>query len=187
MLRRWSTFAGFFDPGGVETAAGAQAQGAGRPSRRRGLRYGVQAPLDVTVLRSGIPDSVPGRSLNLGSGGVAAVLAAEVLPGEVVGVEILLPRALVPLRARARVRHHDKLHCGMEFVGLSAEQKAAIRRWTEQTKAELSTGVRERLAAETEKSSTSGSWGGPLPPVRMRRRGGEFFFLVLAAILFDVV
>src|ERR1700684_2359230 len=97
MLRRWSTFAGFFDPGGVETAAGAQ-QGAGRPSRRRGLRYGVQAPLDVAVLRSGVPESVPGRSLNLGSGGVAAVLAAEVLPGEVVGVQILLPKALVPLR-----------------------------------------------------------------------------------------
>jgi len=28
--------------------------------------------LDVTVLRSGVPDSVPGRSLNLGAGGVAA-------------------------------------------------------------------------------------------------------------------
>src|SRR3984885_15924560 len=139
----WSRFAGF-DLGGVETAAGAQARGAGQPSRRRGLRYGVQAPLDVTVLRSGVPDSVPGRSLNLGSGGVAAILAAELLPGEVVGVEIILPRALVPLRARARVRHQDKLHCGMEFVGLSAEQKAAIRRWTEQTKAELEIEVREQ-------------------------------------------
>jgi TonB family protein len=186
MLRWWSIFAGFFDPGGVETAAGAQAQGAGQPSRRRGLRYGVQAPLDVTVLRSGVPDSVPGRSLNLGSGGVAAVLAAEVLPGEVVGVEILLPKALVPLRARARVRHHDKLHCGMEFVGLSAEQKAAIRRWTEQTKAERDIEVREQLAAEAEKSSTSGRWGGPLPPARMRR-SGWVFFLVSAAILLAVL
>lgn len=129
---------------------------------------------------------MPGRSLNLGAGGVAAVLAAELLPGEVVGVEILLPRAPVPLRARARVRHHDKLQCGMEFVGLSAEQKAAIRRWTEQTKAELYAGVREQLAAEAEKSSTGGRWSGPLPPARLRRRSGWVFFMVLAAILLAV-
>lgn len=129
---------------------------------------------------------MPGRLLNLGSGGVAAVLAAEVLPGEVVGVEILLPKVLVPLRARARVRHHDKLHCGMEFVGLSAEQKAAIRRWTEQTKAERDIEAREQLAAEAEKSSTGGRWGGSLPAARMRR-SRWVFFLVLAAILSAVV
>ncbi len=49
---------------GTSTAAQAQRQ---RPhSRRHSLRYGLQEPLDVTVLRSGVPDSVPGRSLNLG-------------------------------------------------------------------------------------------------------------------------
>ncbi|MFZ0772319.1 MAG: hypothetical protein WCA49_10955 [Candidatus Sulfotelmatobacter sp.] len=64
-----------------------------RDNRRRGLRYRVQAPLDVTVLRSGIPDTVPGRSVNLGAGGVAAVLSGELLPGESVGIEIRLPHA----------------------------------------------------------------------------------------------
>jgi hypothetical protein len=52
-------------------AAEAQAHGQDQP-RRRWLRYRVQALLDVTVLRSGIPDTVPGRSVNLGEGGVAA-------------------------------------------------------------------------------------------------------------------
>jgi TonB family protein len=132
-------------------AAGAQAQH--RPSRRNSLRYGLQAPLDVTVLRSGIPDSVPGRSLNLGAGGVAAVLAGELLPGEVVGVEIRLPQSMVPLRARARVRHHDKLRCGMEFVGLSAEQQAAIRNFTEETTAEPEEDVRPKLPVETARNS----------------------------------
>src|SRR5580698_657840 len=110
-------------------AAGAHAQDRDQASRRRGLRYRVQAPLDVTVLRSGIPDTLPGRSVNLGEGGVAAVLAGELLPGEAVGVEIQLPLLADPLRTRALVRHHDKLRSGLEFVGLSVEQQAAIRDW----------------------------------------------------------
>ena len=78
--------------------AGAQAQASDQPSQRRGLRYCVQAPMDVTVLRSGVPDTVPGRSENLSSRGVAAVLAAELRPGESVGIEIHLPQAATPRR-----------------------------------------------------------------------------------------
>ncbi|MGA7376702.1 MAG: PilZ domain-containing protein, partial [Candidatus Sulfotelmatobacter sp.] len=119
----------------VATSTAAQAQRQRPHSRRHSLRYSLQEPLDVTVLRSGVPDSVPGRSLNLGAGGLAAVLAGELLSGEVVGVEIHLPKTAAPLRARARVRHHDKLRCGLEFVGLSADQQAAIRSFAEETKA----------------------------------------------------
>src|SRR5579863_7129154 len=110
-------------------AAEARAGSWHQPSRRRRLRYRVQTPLDVTVLRSGIPDTLPGRSVNLGEGGVAAVIAGELKPGEAVAVEILLPTAVEPLRARATVKHHDKLRSGMEFVGLTAKQMAAIRDW----------------------------------------------------------
>src|ERR1700683_2659530 len=117
-------------------ATRAQAQGWDQPSRRRGLRYNVQAQLDVTVLRSGIPDTLPGRSVNLGEGGLAAVLAGELLPGEAVGVEIRFPKAADPLRTRALVRHHDRLRSGLEFVGLTTEQQAAIREWAGETKAE---------------------------------------------------
>jgi TonB family protein len=176
-------------------AAEPQSQGWDQPSRRRSLRYRVQAPVDVTVLRSGIPDSVPGRSVNLGPGGVAAVMAAELLPGEVVGVEIRLPQAADALRARARVRHHDKLRCGMEFVGLSAEQQAAIRHWTEETKAEPEAGVRAKLlveattpAAKVEtKRSERGRPGGGQPPGHGQRVKGWIFFLVSAAILLGVI
>ena len=62
-------------------AAGAQARGWSGPSRRRVPRFQVQAPLDVTVLRSGIPDTVPGRSVNVCERGIAAMLAGEVVPG----------------------------------------------------------------------------------------------------------
>jgi hypothetical protein len=92
--------------------AGEQPPGQEQPSRRRSLRYRVQTPLDVTVLRSGIPDTLPGRSVNLGEGGVAAVLAGELSPGEAVGVEISLPLVTGLLRTRALVRHQDKLRSG---------------------------------------------------------------------------
>ena len=151
------------------------------PSRRHTLRYGVQAPLDVTVLRSGVPDSVPGRSLNLGAGGVAAVLAGEVQPGEVVGVEIWLPQSVTPLRARARVRHHDKLRCGMEFVGLSTMQQAAIRSFVQETKAETENDERAKLPSETIFSEESGPPSSKRPD---RKRGRVWFYvLAFAAIL----
>jgi len=98
-------------------------------SRRRRLRCRLQAPLDVTVLRSGIPDTMPGRSVNLGEGGIAAVLAGELLPGESVAVELQLPAAAAPLRARALVRHQDKLRSGLEFLGLTPQQQWTIRQW----------------------------------------------------------
>jgi TonB family protein len=170
-------------------AAGAQAPGRDQPSRRRRLRFRVQAPLDVTVLRSGIPDTLPGRSVNLGEGGVAAVRAGELLPGEAVGVEVRLPLAADPLRTRALVRHHDKLRAGLEFVGLSGEQQAAIRDWAGAAKAELEPGVRGRIPIDTAagKGSESGGSGGAKPPAGTRRSRGWIFFLLSAAILSAVL
>lgn len=165
-------------------AASAPTQWRDQLSRRRGLRYRVQAPLDVTVLRSGIPDTLPGRSVNLGEGGLSAILAGELLPGEAVGVEIRLPLAADPLRTRALVRHHDELRAGMEFVGLSAEQQAAIRDWAGTTKAEPEPGVREKISVESAgKGSESGGSGGAQPPPRSRRGRGWIFLLLSAAIL----
>jgi len=169
--------------------AGTQAQWQDQPSRRRGLRYRVQAPLDVTVLRSGIPDTLPGRSLNLGVGGLAAVLAGELLPGEAVGVEIQLPMKANPLRIRALVRYHDKLRSGMEFIGLSREQQASIRDWAGTAKAEPEPGVRPKIAIEADsgKGSESGESGGAQPHPRRRRRRGWIFLVLSAVILLAVL
>ena len=87
---------------------------------------------------------------------MAAVLAGELLPGEVVGVEIHLPQSVVPLRARARVRHHDKLRSGLEFIGLSAEQQAAIRDWAGEAHAEPELGVLAKAPVEAGKGSEDG-------------------------------
>jgi TonB family protein len=113
---------------------------SGQPSsgysgvRRRIPRYSVAIPVDITVLRSGAPASIPGRSLDLGEGGVAAVLAAELQLGEWVAVEFLLPNAGQALQTKAVVRHHNQLRCGFEFLGLSGDQRSMIRRWAGNSK-----------------------------------------------------
>jgi TonB family protein len=71
--------------------------------------------------------------LDLGEGGIAAILAGAVNPGDSVGVEFLLPEMGLGLQAKAVVRHHTDLKCGLEFFGLSLEQQAMIRRWTRRT------------------------------------------------------
>jgi TonB family protein len=110
-------------------AAEAQARGWSGVSRRREPRFPLQSVLDVTVLRSGIPDTVPGRSVNLCERGVGAMLAQELVPGEAVAIEVQLSMVTPPLRTRAIVRYQDKLFSGLEFVGMSADQRAAIRKW----------------------------------------------------------
>ena len=97
--------------------------------RRRIPRYSVAIPVDITVLRAGAPASIPGRSLDLGEGGVAAVLAAELQLGEWVAVEFKLPNSVQSLQTKAVVRHHNQLRCGFEFLGLSLDQRSMIRRW----------------------------------------------------------
>jgi TonB family protein len=93
--------------------------------------------VDVTVLRSGLPSSIPGRSLDIGEGGVAAVLAAELQTGEWVAVELRLPNIGHALQTKAVVRHHNQLRCGFEFLGLSRDQRYMIRHWAGTTHPEL--------------------------------------------------
>src|SRR6266480_3571677 len=96
---------------------------------RRVFRHAIAIPVDVTVLHSGVPNNIPGRSLDLGEGGMLAVLAAEFRPGDSVGLEFRLPDVSAPLRAKAVVRHQAQLQCGFEFLGLSQDQQASIRYW----------------------------------------------------------
>lgn len=109
----------------------AAAQLAGKDLvPRRSRRFPVAIPVDVTVLRSGVPDSIPGRSLDLGEGGLALVLAGELHAGDPVAIEFRLPNLSSAVQAKAVVRHQAQLRCGLEFLGLSDEQQAMIRYWT---------------------------------------------------------
>lgn len=185
-------------------AAGAQSRGWSGPSRRRVPRFRVQTPLDVTILRSGVPDTVPGRTLNVCERGIAAVMAGELAPGEAVGVEVWLPSASEALRTRAMVRYQDKLRCGLEFIALTAEQRSGIRDWAKVAKAEIDSaaslimssefGVAPALAPKEASvpegggkgavrgGGGSGPGGSGPKPTKGRRGAGWTLLLIAAAI-----
>lgn len=97
---------------------------------QRGMpRRPLFVPLDVIVLRSGIPENLPGRCTDLSESGVGAVVAGELIPGQQVAIELRLPNMGVPVRARALVRFQQRLRCGLQFVGLTPEQREMIRYW----------------------------------------------------------
>jgi TonB family protein len=184
-------------------ATGSLTRGWTGASRRRVPRFQVQAPLDVTVLRSGIPDTVPGRSLNLCERGIAAVLAGEVVAGEVVGVELRLPLLADPLRARAMVRYQDKLHCGLEFLGLTPDQRSGIRDWAKTSKAEtenapssvapeMALSLGAGLAAEPAKEKEiemkkadggSGATSGGAPPGKSAKKRRRWIVVLIAVVI----
>jgi PilZ domain/Gram-negative bacterial TonB protein C-terminal len=97
--------------------------------RRVAPRRRLAVPVSVTVLRSGVPDAMPGRSVDVCGGGVGAVLAGEVFPGELVGVEFQLPEAGT-VHAKARVCYQERLRCGLQFLAIPAAQRAMLETWT---------------------------------------------------------
>lgn len=112
----------------------AAASMAFKPSEaRRFSRQPINTLLDVIALRSGVPENLPGRCLDLGEGGVGAMVAGELSAGQHVAIELRLPDVGVPLRARARVRYQGKLRCGFEFVALPTEQQDMIFYWAHRT------------------------------------------------------
>jgi TonB family protein len=153
-----------------------------RLSRRRLPRYQMRVPLDVIMLRAGVSDTLPGRSMNLSEQGIAAVLAGELLPGDHVAVEVRLSATAEPLCAQALVRHHDHLRCGMEFVGLSPEQQAAIR--AAQSKAATESAVSEVSGGETgARSGGSENAASPGAPGDSRGRRWNALWLAVFALL----
>ena len=95
---------------------------------RRFPRYTLDIRLTVHVFRAGANASFWGRSSELGEDGIGGTLTGELEPGEVVSMELSLPQATYPLKLRALVRYRKGLHHGFEFLALSTEQRAAIRR-----------------------------------------------------------
>jgi TonB family protein len=80
-------------------------------------------------LRFGVPETLPGRCTDISEGGLGAVVAGDLSPGQQVAIELRLPHVGVPLRARAFVRYQSRLSCGLELVALSRDQLDMIRYW----------------------------------------------------------
>ena len=143
-------------------------------NRRRFGRFSVSVPVDVVVLRSGVPSTIPGRSVDVGEGGVSAVLAGEVQPGEAVGVSLQLPFVLEPVQAKAVVRHYGPLRCGIQFIAMSAEQLTSLRTWARmaQERSGAAAGP-ELIAPEPDPALTRSGKASTAVPVRRRTRVRE--------------
>ncbi len=153
------------------------------PSRRRVPRFELQAPVDVTVVRSGMPNTVPGRSTNLGERGIAAMIAGELVPGETVEVEIKLSPTAEPLQMHAIVRHHDQLRCGLEFVAMTAEQRAVVREWSRDPKLEVAAAGLIAAKAEKKEGAKPTITSTANPGLRKGGRGLRRFGLVVSLLL----
>ena len=159
-----------------------------KAQRRNSPRHPINVPLDVILLRSGVPENLPGRCTDLSEGGVGGMVAGELSVGQHVAVELRIPKVGVPVRARAQVRYQGELRCGFEFVGLPVEQREMIRYWAyrlrnpqfngneneEEEKYEQADPVVRELATVAAAVENSG----PRIKVRFRR-----FHLLLAAML----
>ena len=99
-------------------------------SKRRLPRYKLAIPLDLTVLRSGVPDRISGSSIEIGEGGMGIVAASQLLVGESVRVEFLVPHLSSPMRATAIVRYQRDKCFGLQFLRLPVAQQLRIRYWT---------------------------------------------------------
>jgi TonB family protein len=97
---------------------------------RRFPRFPLSIPADVTILRSGVRQSIPGRTITLGERGLGVVLAGEVHPGDWVNLDFNLPDFGGRLQLQAIVRYQALLKCGFEFQGLTLQQQRLIEHWT---------------------------------------------------------
>lgn len=100
-----------------------------------GTRHFSRYRIDVRVLAKVRRDSaivvLRGRSTDISQSGMGVTLSGDLQPGEVVNMEFSLPFTREPLHLRAVVRRRNGLNYGVEFLTLSAPQRAAIQRLSE--------------------------------------------------------
>jgi TonB family protein len=157
--------------------------------QRRFPRHPISVPLDLIALRSGIPETLPGRCTDISEIGLGAVIAGELAIGQQVALELRLPNVGVPVRARSLVRYQAGLHCGLEFSNLSVEQQEMIRYWAYHCSPLPSAAPKPAMpkatqnVAESEDESPAVSPEVTVAPVRKLRVGKRVFFALLACVL----
>ena len=79
----------------------------------------------VWSIGSGGKNASRGHCLNLSESGAGAIVAGTWLPGQVVGIELVLRTE--PVVVQARLRHRNSLHCGFEFLAASDTVREQLR------------------------------------------------------------
>jgi c-di-GMP-binding flagellar brake protein YcgR len=96
--------------------------------RRRWTRYNVDVKLRARVKSGGASRMVHGRGSDISIGGMAIYLAAEMVVGETVEMEVELPYSSTAIQMVAVVRSRRSYQYGVEFMNPSASVRSAIQR-----------------------------------------------------------
>ena len=91
---------------------------------RRHPRTLFSVPIMVRHLSRGGVRTVRGISLDLGEGGLGAIVEGDVHVGDTVAIDLRLTGQ--SLTTVAIVRHASVVRSGFEFVGLTAEERVQI-------------------------------------------------------------
>jgi hypothetical protein len=107
----------------VNVHAGVKPNGAYEFNRRH-PRILFSIPITVRHLCQGGVQSTRGMSLDLGEGGLGAIVQGEVRVGETVAIDFRLSDQ--PLTTVAIARHSSQVRSGFEFIGLKPEERLRI-------------------------------------------------------------
>jgi len=91
---------------------------------RRHPRLPFSVPITLHHLKAGIARSFAGMSLDLSEGGFGALVNGQLREGETVEVDLPLPQNLPHLIAIVRYSSSDR--SGLEFLGLTPEERSEI-------------------------------------------------------------
>jgi hypothetical protein len=94
--------------------------------RRRYPRYRADFPLTATALDDQGYFESQGRCSDIAHAGMGVVLTSNARPGDVLALKFQLPNSSEVLSVRAIVRYQNGFVHGLEFLGLTPEQQAAI-------------------------------------------------------------
>ena len=93
-------------------------------SARRHVRTLFSVPIILRPLCRGGVRATRGVSLDLGEGGVGAIVQGDVQVGDTVAIDLQLSEQV--LTTVAIVRHTSRVRSGFEFVGLTPEERMQI-------------------------------------------------------------
>ena len=91
---------------------------------RRHARTLFSVPIILRHLSRGGVRATRGVSLDLGTGGLGAIVQGDVRVGDTVAIDLELSEQV--LSTVAIVRHTSRVRSGFEFVGLTPEERAQI-------------------------------------------------------------
>jgi len=99
--------------------------------RRRYPRYRSDFAVVATLFSENQYQKLDAHCKDLSEAGIGVLLAAEVPMGEVVSLDFCLPGLTESWEIRAVLRHRRGFHYGFEFLSLTGERSAVLKKYVE--------------------------------------------------------